>query len=100
MGFFSPGFVIGAASSLTNQIEDAKERNAKMMERRRDQFDQLSREAKRELNRKKMTEQEYVDLAKEFCHLNLKFRSGMTLHCWQRLARVLNSITGSGTNTE
>ena len=53
MGFFSPGFVIGAASSLTNQIEDAKERNAKMMERRRDQFDKLSREAKRELNRKR-----------------------------------------------
>jgi hypothetical protein len=76
MGFFSPGFVIGAASSLTNQIEDAKERNAKMMERRRDQFDQLSREAKRELNRKKMTEQEYVDLAKEVLSPELKIQIG------------------------
>jgi hypothetical protein len=76
MGFFSPGFVIGAASSLTNQIEDAKERNAKMMERRRDQFDQLSREAKRELNRKKMTEQEYVDLAKEVLSPDLKIQIG------------------------
>jgi hypothetical protein len=76
MGFFSPGFVIGAASSLTNQIEDAKERNAKMMERRRDQFDQLSREAKRELNRKKMTEQEYVDLAKEVLSPDLKIHIG------------------------
>jgi hypothetical protein len=76
MGFFSPGFVIGAASSLTNQIEDAKERNAKMMERRRDQFDQLSREAKRELNRKKMTEQEYVDLAKEVLSPELKSQIG------------------------
>jgi hypothetical protein len=74
MGFFSPGFIIGAASSLTNQIEDAKERNAKMMERRRDQFDQLSREAKRELNRKKMTEQEYVDLAKEVLSPELKIQ--------------------------
>jgi 3-dehydroquinate dehydratase len=53
MGFFSPGFVIGAASSLTNQIEDAKERNADMMERRRDQFDQLSREAKQRTKPKK-----------------------------------------------
>jgi hypothetical protein len=76
MGFFSPGFIIGAASSLTNQIEDAKERNAKMMERRRDQFDQLSREAKRELNRKKMTEQEYVDLAKEVLSPDLKIQIG------------------------
>jgi hypothetical protein len=76
MGFFSPGFVIGAASSLTNQIEDAKERNAKMMERRRDQFDQLSREAKRELNRKKMTEQEYVDLAKEVLSPELQIQIG------------------------
>jgi hypothetical protein len=76
MGFFSPGFIIGAASSLTNQIEDAKERNAKMMERRRDQFDQLSREAKRELNRKKMTEQEYVDLAKEVLSPDLKIHIG------------------------
>jgi hypothetical protein len=76
MGFFSPGFMIGAASSLTNQIEDAKERNAKMMERRRDQFDQLSREAKRELNRKKMTEQEYVDLAKEVLSPDLKIQIG------------------------
>ena len=76
MGFFSPGFIIGAASSLTNQIEDAKERNAKMMERRRDQFDQLSREAKRELNRKKMTEQEYVDLAKEVLSPELKIHIG------------------------
>jgi hypothetical protein len=76
MGFFSPGFIIGAASSLTNQIEDAKERNAKMMERRRDQFDQLSREAKRELNRKKMTEQEYVDLAKEVLSPELKIQIG------------------------
>jgi hypothetical protein len=76
MGFFSPGFMIGAASSLTNQIEDAKERNAKMMERRRDQFDQLSREAKRELNRKKMTEQEYVDLAKEVLSPELKIQIG------------------------
>jgi hypothetical protein len=76
MGFFSPGFIIGAASSLTNQIEDAKERNAKMMERRRDQFDQLSREAKRELNRKKMTEQEYVDLAKEVLSPDLQIQIG------------------------
>jgi hypothetical protein len=76
MGFFSPGFIIGAATSLTNQIEDAKERNAKMMERRRDQFDQLSREAKRELNRKKMTEQEYVDLAKEVLSPDLKIQIG------------------------
>jgi hypothetical protein len=76
MGFFSPGFMIGAATSLTNQIEDAKERNAKMMERRRDQFDQLSREAKRELNRKKMTEQEYVDLAKEVLSPELKIQIG------------------------
>ena len=76
MGFFSPGFMIGAASSLTNQIEDAKERNAKMMERRRDQFDQLSREAKRELNRKKMTEQEYVDLAKEVLSPELQIQIG------------------------
>ena len=76
MGFFSPGFVIGAASSLTNQIEDAKERNAKMMERRRDQFDQLSREAKRELNQKKMTEQQYVDLAKEVLSPELKIQIG------------------------
>ena len=76
MGFFSPGFMIGAASSLTNQIEDAKERNAEMMERRRDQFDQLSREAKRELNRKKMTEQEYVDLAKEVLSPELKIQIG------------------------
>jgi len=76
MGFFSPGFVIGAASSLTNQIEDAKERNAEMMERRRDQFDQLSREAKRELNRKKMTEQEYVNLAKEVLSPELKIQIG------------------------
>jgi hypothetical protein len=76
MGFFSPGFMIGAATSLTNQIEDAKERNAKMMERRRDQFDQLSREAKRELNRKKMTEQEYVDLAKEVLSPDLKIQIG------------------------
>jgi hypothetical protein len=76
MGFFSPGFIIGAASSLTNQIEDAKERNAEMMERRRDQFDQLSREAKRELNRKKMTEQEYVDLAKEVLSPDLKIQIG------------------------
>ena len=76
MGFFSPGFMIGAASSLTNQIEDAKERNAKMMERRRDQFDQLSREAKRELNRKKMTEQEYVELAKEVLSPELKIQIG------------------------
>ena len=76
MGFFSPGFVIGAASSLTNQIEGAKERNAKMMERRRDQFDQLSREAKRELNQKKMTEQQYVDLAKEVLSPELKIQIG------------------------
>lgn len=76
MGFFSPGFVIGAASSLTNQIEDAKERNAEMMERRRTQFDQLSREAKRELNRKKMTEQQYVDLAKEVLSPELKIQIG------------------------
>jgi hypothetical protein len=76
MGFFSPGFMIGAASSLTNQIEDAKERNAKMMERRRDQFDQLSREAKRELNQKKMTEQQYVDLAKEVLSPELKIQIG------------------------
>jgi len=76
MGFFSPGFVIGAASSLTNQIEDAKERNAEMMERRRNQFDQLSREAKRELNRKKMTEQQYVDLAKEVLSPELKLQIG------------------------
>jgi hypothetical protein len=76
MGFFSPGFMIGAASSLTNQIEDAKERNAEMMERRRNQFDQLSREAKRELNRKKMTEQEYVDLAKEVLSPELKIQIG------------------------
>ena len=76
MGFFSPGFMIGAATSLTNQIEDAKERNAKMMERRRDQFDQLSREAKRELNRKKMTEQEYVDLAKEVLSPELQIQIG------------------------
>jgi len=76
MGFFSPGFVIGAASSLTNQIEDAKERNAEMMERRRNQFDQLSREAKRELNRKKMTEQQYVDLAKEVLSPELKIKIG------------------------
>jgi hypothetical protein len=76
MGFFSPGFMIGAASSLTNQIEDAKERNAEMMERRRDQFDQLSREAKRELNRKKMTEQEYVDLAKEVLSPELQIQIG------------------------
>ena len=76
MGFFSPGFVIGAASSLTNQIEDAKERNAEMMERRRDQFDQLSREAKRELSRKKMTEQKYIDLAKEVLSPELKIQIG------------------------
>jgi hypothetical protein len=76
MGFFSPGFVIGAASSLTNQIENAKERNAKMMERRRDQFDQLSREAKRELNQKKMTEQQYIDLAKEVLSPELKIHIG------------------------
>ena len=76
MGFFSPGFVIGAASSLTNQIEDAKERNAEMMERRRNQFDQLSREAKRELNRKKMKEQDYVDLAKEVLSPELKIQIG------------------------
>jgi hypothetical protein len=76
MGFFSPGFMIGAASSLTNQIEDAKERNAEMMERRRDQFDQLSREAKRELNQKKMTEQQYVDLAKEVLSPELKIQIG------------------------
>jgi hypothetical protein len=76
MGFFSPGFMIGAASSLTNQIEDAKERNAEMMERRRNQFDQLSREAKRELNRKKMTEQQYVDLAKEVLSPELKIQIG------------------------
>ena len=76
MGFFSPGFMIGAATSLTNQIEDAKERNAEMMERRRDQFDQLSREAKRELNRKKMTEQEYVDLAKEVLSPELQIQIG------------------------
>jgi hypothetical protein len=76
MGFFSPGFVIGAASSLTNQIEGAKERNAKMMERRRNQFDQLSREAKRELNQKKMTEQQYVDLAKEVLSPELKIQIG------------------------
>jgi hypothetical protein len=76
MGFFSPGFMIGAATSLTNQIEDAKERNAKMMERRRDQFDQLSREAKRELNQKKMTEQQYVDLAKEVLSPELKIQIG------------------------
>jgi hypothetical protein len=76
MGFFSPGFMIGAASSLTNQIEDAKERNAEMMERRRNQFDQLSREAKRELNQKKMTEQQYVDLAKEVLSPELKIQIG------------------------
>ena len=76
MGFFSPGFVIGAASSLTNQIEDAKERNAEMMERRRDQFDQLSREAKRELNQKKMTEQQYIDLAKEVLSPELQIQIG------------------------
>jgi hypothetical protein len=76
MGFFSPGFMIGAASSLTNQIEGAKERNAKMMERRRNQFDQLSREAKRELNQKKMTEQQYVDLAKEVLSPELKIQIG------------------------
>jgi hypothetical protein len=76
MGFFSPGFMIGAASSLTNQIEGAKERNAEMMERRRNQFDELSREAKRELNRKKMTEQQYVDLAKEVLSPELKIQIG------------------------
>jgi len=76
MGFFSPGFIIGAASSLTNQIEDAKERNAEMMERRRDQFDKLSREAKRELNQKKMKEQDYVDLAKEVLSPELKIHIG------------------------
>jgi hypothetical protein len=47
-----------------------------MMERRRDQFDQLSREAKRELNRKKMTEQEYVDLAKEVLSPELQIQIG------------------------
>ena len=76
MGFFSPGFVIGAASSLTNQIEDAKERNAEMMERRRNQFDQLSREAKRELNRKKMKEQDYINLANEVLSPELKIKIG------------------------
>jgi len=76
MGFFSPGFIIGAASSLTNQIEDAKERNAEMMERRRNQFDELSREAKRELSRKKMKEQDYVNLAKEVLSPELKIKIG------------------------
>lgn len=76
MGFFSPGFIIGAASSLSNQIETAKERNAAEMERRRNQFDQLSREAKRELNRKKLKEQDYIDLAKEVLSPELKSQIG------------------------
>jgi len=58
MGFFSPGFIIGAASSLSNQIETAKERNAAEMERRRNQFDILSRETKRELRKKKQSQEE------------------------------------------
>jgi len=58
MGFFSPGFIIGAASSLTNQIEDAKERNAREIEYRRKQFDILSRETQRELRKKKQSQEE------------------------------------------
>lgn len=58
MGFFSPGFVIGAASSLSNQIETAQERNAAEMERRRNQFDILSRETKRELRKKRQSQEE------------------------------------------
>jgi len=58
MGFFSPGFIIGAASSLSNQIETAKERNAAEMERRRNQFDILSRETKRELRKKRQSQEE------------------------------------------
>lgn len=58
MGFFSPGFIIGAASSLSGQIDDAKERNAAEMERRRNQFDILSRETKRELRKKRQTQEE------------------------------------------
>jgi len=58
MGFFSPGFVIGAASSLTNQIEDAKERNAREIEYRRKQFDVLSRETQKELRKKKQSQEE------------------------------------------
>lgn len=58
MGFFSPGFVIGAASSLSNQIETAQERNAAEMERRRNQFDILSRETQRELRKKRQSQEE------------------------------------------
>jgi len=58
MGFFSPGFIIGAASSLTNQIEDAKERNAREIEYRRKQFDVLSRETQKELRKKKQSQEE------------------------------------------
>lgn len=58
MGFFSPGFIIGAAGSLSGQIDDAKERNAAEMERRRNQFDILSRETKRELRKKRQTQEE------------------------------------------
>lgn len=58
MGFFSPGFIIGAAGSLSGQIDDAKERNAAEMERRRNQFDILSRETKRELGKKRQTQEE------------------------------------------
>ena len=58
MGFFSPGFVIGAASSLSNQIETEKERNAAEMERRRNQFDILSRETQRELRKKRQSQEE------------------------------------------
>lgn len=58
MGFFSPGFIIGAASSLSNQIETAQERNAAEMERRRNQFDILSRETKRELRKKRQSQEE------------------------------------------
>jgi len=58
MGFFSPGFIIGAASSLSNQIETAQERNAAEMERRRNQFDILSRETQRELRKKRQSQEE------------------------------------------
>jgi hypothetical protein len=76
MGFFSPGFIIGAATGFTNQIEAAKERNAEMMERRRDQFDRVSNEARRELDRKRMTEQEYVALANEVLSPEIKNQIG------------------------
>lgn len=58
MGFFSPGFIIGAASSFSNQIETAQARNAAEMERRRNQFDILSRETKRELRKKRQSQEE------------------------------------------